>query len=600
MSQFTLDDLDTKAKLVIWDLDETFWAGTLSEEEVDVPEEHKEIVEELADRGIMSSICSKNTFEQAKERLQEEGIWDLFIFPKIAWKTKGPLVEAILEEAGLRAENTVFVDDNHMNLEEVKYYNDDITVVTPDQIERFLENQHFEGKDDSERSRLQHYKILENKTEDKTEYESNEQFLQDCDVKVQVLEDPIEHLDRIHELVNRTNQLNFTKNRMSKEDLRELMESVGVETSALRVTDEYGDYGIVGFVAMRGEEVIHFLFSCRLLDLEVEQWAYNHVGRPNFDVEGETAVDIGVRDDVPWIEKADETESTGSTEKTVSKVNCLIKGGCDLEQLAHYLRFQEIDVDTEFNRPVGNGLVSHEEHTSLLKAFDEGDIDVAEFPFLHEDAGMTAIFDGGHDVLVYSPLMDYTQAVYEDEAGHRVAFGDYALPITEPDNWERVRELYGEALSKEFLNSFAEDYTFVGPTTPEELRTNMEWIQSRLPEDTLLVVLTGAEVNVEHEWEKDRSERHHEMNEALLGFASDRENVEVLDVREHVTDTEAVTDSIRHYRRFVHQQLADDVADIIAERKIGKEATQSALDRLKIRADIVRRGLFDTLRALKP
>ena len=56
----------TKIKLVIWDLDETFWSGILSEEEPECIEKNVCLVKHLAERGIVSSICSK-----ISERLSE-------------------------------------------------------------------------------------------------------------------------------------------------------------------------------------------------------------------------------------------------------------------------------------------------------------------------------------------------------------------------------------------------------------------------------------------------------------------------------------------------------------------------------------------------
>ena len=35
-----------KIKLIIWDLDETFWRGTLSEESVTIPEEVSDLIRE--------------------------------------------------------------------------------------------------------------------------------------------------------------------------------------------------------------------------------------------------------------------------------------------------------------------------------------------------------------------------------------------------------------------------------------------------------------------------------------------------------------------------------------------------------------------------
>ena len=59
-------DLKT-IKLVIWDLDETFWKGTLSEGSVVVPDENAQLVKDLTDCGIINSISSKNGYYLASQ-----------------------------------------------------------------------------------------------------------------------------------------------------------------------------------------------------------------------------------------------------------------------------------------------------------------------------------------------------------------------------------------------------------------------------------------------------------------------------------------------------------------------------------------------------
>ena len=58
-----------KIKLVVWDLDETFWGGTLSEEKIKPREKNIDLVKELTSRGIINSICSKNDFEKAEQQI---------------------------------------------------------------------------------------------------------------------------------------------------------------------------------------------------------------------------------------------------------------------------------------------------------------------------------------------------------------------------------------------------------------------------------------------------------------------------------------------------------------------------------------------------
>src|SRR5262249_57735 len=125
--------IDNKVKLVVWDLDETFWRGTLTEEGIDPVQRNIDIVAELPSRGLLNSTCSKNGVEQTKAKLVELGVWDWFVFPSISFNPKGKAVAEMIEGAALRAENVLFIDDNKLNLEEVKFFNPGIMTAHPDE-----------------------------------------------------------------------------------------------------------------------------------------------------------------------------------------------------------------------------------------------------------------------------------------------------------------------------------------------------------------------------------------------------------------------------------------------------------------------------------
>lgn len=98
-------ELNNNIKLIIWDMDDTFWKGTISEEEVEINSDNVELIKSFVDRGIMNSISSKNDYEVVKNKLSELGIWDLFVFPKINWNPKGAQIKQIIEECRLRPVN---------------------------------------------------------------------------------------------------------------------------------------------------------------------------------------------------------------------------------------------------------------------------------------------------------------------------------------------------------------------------------------------------------------------------------------------------------------------------------------------------------------
>ena len=112
----------SKVKLMIWDLDETLWKGTLSEENVELNRPFIDFINDTLDAGIVHSICSKNDYHKTKDKMQELGIWDLFVFPSIDWTPKGQRVKSIIDQMKLRPENVLFIDDNVQNLQEAAFY----------------------------------------------------------------------------------------------------------------------------------------------------------------------------------------------------------------------------------------------------------------------------------------------------------------------------------------------------------------------------------------------------------------------------------------------------------------------------------------------
>ena len=157
----------TKTKLVIWDLDETFWRGTLTEGEIILRPETIALVRELTTKGIMNSICSKNNFEDVKTKFIDLGlkdVWDLFVFVSIDWTPKAERIQNIIKSMNFRYENVIFIDDNVSNINEAKFYLPNIMSATPEFINKIAEELYLVNDYDFEHTRLKQYKILEEKS----------------------------------------------------------------------------------------------------------------------------------------------------------------------------------------------------------------------------------------------------------------------------------------------------------------------------------------------------------------------------------------------------------------------------------------------------
>lgn len=343
MNNTGFEQIREPIKIVIWDLDETFWNGTLSEEGITPIQENIRILRELADRGIVSSICSKNDFDAARQRLQDLGVWDLFVFPHIDWSPKGQAISAMLDRMGLRAVNALFLDDNHLNLEEVGFFNEGIACVDGRlDLAPLLDLPQLGGKDDREHSRLKQYKVMEGKlTEQRDSGLSNEDFLRQSGIQIRIITDIDDKMDRVLELLNRTNQLNFTKIRANTDDekaaLNQLLSVSGMHAGLIHVRDRYGDYGIVGFFCVRtkysGNTAHHFAFSCRTLNMGVEQWVWAKLGRPEMKIVGPVASKLDSPETVDWISEVSDFDLGES--QIADRRLCLV-GGCDLLQVSFY------------------------------------------------------------------------------------------------------------------------------------------------------------------------------------------------------------------------------------------------------------------------
>ena len=153
-----------KFRLVIWDLDGTFWRGMLTDYDVVIDERNCRLVRDLADSGVISSVCSLNDEAPAKQLLEACNMWDLFVFPSIDWQPKGERIVRIIEKTGLDPRETLFLDDSPRNLYEAARACPGLLTADPG----ILDNMSFyfsrKEKTDAARTRLAQYKETEKRT----------------------------------------------------------------------------------------------------------------------------------------------------------------------------------------------------------------------------------------------------------------------------------------------------------------------------------------------------------------------------------------------------------------------------------------------------
>ena len=291
----------SQIKLVIWDLDDTFWSGTLSEGSIYANDKHIQLLKDLTDRGIVNSICSKNDYEPTVKQLKEFGVDEYFVFKSIDWTPKGQRISQLIKDMGLRPANCLFLDDNIVNLNEAQFYSKDLMVAEPSFIPQLIEFCSTTDVTELKHKRLAQYNVLEEKQKAREKVGDNLQFLFSSNTRVEIHYDCKSITDRLFELINRTNQLNFTKYRCTREELESLLDDETANCGYVTVKDNFGDYGVVGFFAIKNDKCIHFLFSCRTIGQGVEQWVYSTLGWPSLEVVGEVVNKVEKVEAPAWI-----------------------------------------------------------------------------------------------------------------------------------------------------------------------------------------------------------------------------------------------------------------------------------------------------------
>jgi FkbH-like protein len=350
-------------KLVIWDLDDTLWRGTLAEgDDVELFERRAQVIRALNRHGVVSSICSKNSFEGARAKLTDLGLWDEFVFPKIAFEPKPQAIAGLLADMQLRAADTLFIDDNPINLHEAKFVLPELNVLditapgSDEALEAILADQ------PASRNRLAEYRQLEQRKQDRLAVGplSDEEFLHSCEIRAcpVAMMANLDFIDRIVELVNRSNQLNYTQSRIDADVLRNEITSgyLNYYCWSIFVEDKYGDHGLVGFVMIDRNtcQFRHFVFSCRVMHMGIENFALRVVGK----FFPEKVVPAAWRQRFGWSEAQWVTERSYEDPETrqslfagqglgiTAKPQLRIMCACQSGGLAHYSKARaEIDFD---------------------------------------------------------------------------------------------------------------------------------------------------------------------------------------------------------------------------------------------------------------
>ncbi len=597
----------SKIKLIIWDLDETFWKGILSEGPIVPIQKNITLLSTLTDHGIVNSICSKNDYEQTVSKLKELQVNDLFVFKSIDWAPKGQRINKLIKDMGLRPVNCLFIDDNVVNLNEALFYSPDLMIAEPTIIPNLISYFNNQPASDLKHKRLKNYKVLEQKQQAKAASTDNLAFLFSTKTQVDIYYDCINEIDRITELVNRTNQLNFTKLRSTKEELISLLSETDVNSGYVKVKDAFGDYGIVGFYALKNNNLIHFLFSCRTIGQGVEQYVYAKLGYPNLNTVGEVVNSVTKEEAPKWINQ--EIKDTHSSNTKMSDSKVLFKGGCDLMNMSAYLNTKNVIEEFTYIGKKRNNNIEHHNHSTNILSFPflnkkERINYVNNYTFADEDMFDTHIFDQDISIIFIGTMIEPNLGIYQNKStGKKIAFGEFSHPLTDPNEWDSyINNTIFTAdnhFTKEWLQKFSNNHIFLGALTPHEIIENYKSIITKIGPNTKICFLLGSEIPFKKEENKNyfgRENIYKEINNLIKKLAETNKQVLYIDFNDYIKGQEDFTNNINHFQRRVYYEAAIK-ANVFISELTGEKLEQKSRVYLKIKEwidDIGKTGFYQT------
>lgn len=288
-----------RIKCIVVDLDNTLWSGIVGTPGFDIDEAIRELhagpyagihqaLRLLKQRGVLLASCSRNNEEASRlaweriDRVAEELGWsyvlrhDDFVIHKVNWRRKSGNIADIAGALGLSTDAILFIDDNHVEREEVRTafpgirtLGSNLWRVRSELLSDPCLQSSVLTAESARRTSMTRAQIQRDMV--RAEVPSENAFLRKLDVRLS-----IEHtrdcqsIGRITELIQRTNQFNTTLVRLSAAQVRSYMEDSRRAAYTLNVRDRFASYGLVGVCLICDDEITAFALSCRVIPLQAE------------------------------------------------------------------------------------------------------------------------------------------------------------------------------------------------------------------------------------------------------------------------------------------------------------------------------------------
>lgn len=299
----------SRKKIITLDLDNTLWGGVAGEDGLEGIElsNHKEgqryydfqkQLLEMKNRGVILALNSKNNVEDAEEIIQKHPSMLLrdedFVTKRINWENKAENIKSIEDELNLTEGGFIFIDDNPMERETIKNSCDEILV--PDfpsdtaELIAFAENIWFDYCRplrvlDEDKRKTQMYQTEAKRRDELHNSLDLDEFIAKLEIIVDIHRIRSEELERVTQLVNKTNQFNVTTKRYSKAELEKIINDPNNQVYVVYSSDKYGDNGLISTIILMKKDTHYyidtFVMSCRVMGRKLENVIINEIASNN-------------------------------------------------------------------------------------------------------------------------------------------------------------------------------------------------------------------------------------------------------------------------------------------------------------------------------
>ena len=278
-------------KVFALDADNTLWKGICGEVgycgiEISAPfQALQNFALRQKEQGMLLALCSKNNALDVEEVFEKNGNMQLkkddFTALKINWNPKSANLKEIAHDLKLGLDSFIFLDDNPIECLDVQQNCPEVlTLQLPPEQEMAHFLMHLWAFDrlmitEEDRQRTTLYKQDMERQQFKQSQQLNlGQFIKALELKVTFHPIAENEWARGAQLTQRTNQFNASVVRRSVEEIQNFAQQPQHFALTVKVTDRFGDYGLVGLLLAKIESDVLFvdtlLLSCRVLGRGVE------------------------------------------------------------------------------------------------------------------------------------------------------------------------------------------------------------------------------------------------------------------------------------------------------------------------------------------